>query len=152
MQQATSGEIFWIISNGVIRHGMPSWTRLPGPERWQIVTFLRSNGTQGPLAAVPEAARLKRNPFAGGPDAPAEGRKLFSQYCTQCHGAEAKGSGKAPSLVNVWIQHATSGELFWVVTNGSVPQGMPSWSKLSDAERWEIVAFLKSVNTPQSAH
>jgi mono/diheme cytochrome c family protein len=95
---------------------------------------------------------MKRNPFAGGPEAPADGQKLFAQNCAQCHGATAKGNGHAPSLVNAWIQHATPGELFWVITNGSIPQGMPSWSKLADAQRWEIVAFLKSINTPRSAH
>jgi mono/diheme cytochrome c family protein len=40
-QQAKPGEIFWILTNGVIRHGMPAWSKLPEPQRWQIVTFLR---------------------------------------------------------------------------------------------------------------
>ncbi|HKW61773.1 MAG TPA: c-type cytochrome [Candidatus Acidoferrum sp.] len=42
IQQATPGALFWILSNGVIRHGMPDWSKLPEPERWQIVTFLKS--------------------------------------------------------------------------------------------------------------
>jgi mono/diheme cytochrome c family protein len=40
MQQATPGEIFWVITNGVIRKGMPAWAKLPAPQRWQIVAFL----------------------------------------------------------------------------------------------------------------
>jgi hypothetical protein len=40
MLQATPGEIFWVITNGVIRKGMPAWAKLPAPERWQIVAFL----------------------------------------------------------------------------------------------------------------
>jgi cytochrome c oxidase cbb3-type subunit 2 len=42
VERATPGTLFWILSNGVIRHGMPDWSKLPEPERWQIVTFLKS--------------------------------------------------------------------------------------------------------------
>ena len=42
MQQATPGTLFWILTNGVVRRGMPVWSKLPEPERWQIVTFLQS--------------------------------------------------------------------------------------------------------------
>jgi len=42
VQQAAPGAIFWILLNGVVRHGMPDWSKLPEPERWQIVTFLKS--------------------------------------------------------------------------------------------------------------
>jgi len=42
VQQATPGAIFWILSNGVVRRGMPDWSKLPVPERWQIVAFIKS--------------------------------------------------------------------------------------------------------------
>lgn len=42
VQQATPGALFWILKNGVVRRGMPVWSKLPEPERWQIVTFLLS--------------------------------------------------------------------------------------------------------------
>jgi len=148
IQRATPGEIFYIITNGVVRHGMPSWSRLPEPERWQIVTFLRSHTTRSPLADVPEKDRQKPNPLAGDPDAPADGGKLFAHYCAPCHGGAATGVGKAPSLVNSWIQHTTPGELFWVITNGATAGGMPAWSKLSETQRWQIVAFLTTFNRP----
>lgn len=47
VQQATPGAIFWILTNGVVRHGMPDWSSLPEPERWQIVTFLKFLGADG---------------------------------------------------------------------------------------------------------
>ncbi|HVM92863.1 MAG TPA: cytochrome c [Terriglobales bacterium] len=40
--RATPGTLFWILTNGVVWHGMPVWSKLPEPERWQIVTFLQS--------------------------------------------------------------------------------------------------------------
>ncbi len=42
VRQATPGTLFWVLSNGVVRRGMPVWSKLPDPERWQIVTFLQS--------------------------------------------------------------------------------------------------------------
>jgi len=42
VQQAPPGTIFWILTNGVVRHGMPVWSKLPEPQRWQIVAFLKS--------------------------------------------------------------------------------------------------------------
>jgi mono/diheme cytochrome c family protein len=44
LQQASPGAIFWIVTNGVVRRGMPVWSKLPEPQRWQIVTFLRFRG------------------------------------------------------------------------------------------------------------
>jgi mono/diheme cytochrome c family protein len=46
VQQATPGTLFWILTNGVVRHGMPVWSKLPEPQRWQIVTYLKSLGPQ----------------------------------------------------------------------------------------------------------
>jgi mono/diheme cytochrome c family protein len=42
VQAATPGTLFWILTNGVVRRGMPVWSKLPEPQRWQIVTFLKS--------------------------------------------------------------------------------------------------------------
>jgi mono/diheme cytochrome c family protein len=42
VQQAAPGTLFWILTNGVIRHGMPVWSKLPEPQRWQLVSYLKS--------------------------------------------------------------------------------------------------------------
>jgi len=42
VQQATPGTLFWVLTNGVVWHGMPVWSKLPEPQRWQLVTFLKS--------------------------------------------------------------------------------------------------------------
>jgi len=42
VRSATPGTLFWILTNGVVRRGMPVWSKLPEPERWQIVVFLRT--------------------------------------------------------------------------------------------------------------
>lgn len=42
VQQATAGTLFWILTNGVVRRGMPVWSKLPEPQRWQLVSYLKS--------------------------------------------------------------------------------------------------------------
>jgi len=42
VQQATPGSLFWVLTNGVVRRGMPVWSRLPEPQRWQLVSYLKS--------------------------------------------------------------------------------------------------------------
>jgi len=56
VQNATPGAIFWLLTNGVVRKGMPVWSRLPEPQRWQLVRYLKSLGVAEPALAVKEAA------------------------------------------------------------------------------------------------
>jgi cytochrome c oxidase cbb3-type subunit 2 len=42
VQDAPPGALFWVLTNGVVRRGMPVWSKLPEPQRWQIVSFLKS--------------------------------------------------------------------------------------------------------------
>lgn len=42
VQQASPGALFWILTNGVVRRGMPVWSKLPEPQRWQLVTYIKS--------------------------------------------------------------------------------------------------------------
>lgn len=50
VQDATPGALFWILTNGVVRRGMPVWSKLPEPQRWQLVTYIKSLGTAAPPA------------------------------------------------------------------------------------------------------
>jgi hypothetical protein len=45
VQHATDGEIFWLLKNGNLKKGMPTWSSLPEPTRWQVITFVKSMGT-----------------------------------------------------------------------------------------------------------
>ena len=42
VQQAAPGALFWLLTNGVVRHGMPVWSKLPEPQRWQLVSYIKS--------------------------------------------------------------------------------------------------------------
>jgi mono/diheme cytochrome c family protein len=44
IQSASPGAVFWILTNGVVRRGMPVWSKLPEPQRWQLVSYIKSLG------------------------------------------------------------------------------------------------------------
>jgi len=50
VQGAPPGAIFWILTNGVVRKGMPVWSKLPEPQRWQLVRYIKSLGGPAPTA------------------------------------------------------------------------------------------------------
>jgi mono/diheme cytochrome c family protein len=53
VQAAMPGAIFWILTNGVVRKGMPVWSKLPEPQRWQLVRYIKSLGGPAPAAESP---------------------------------------------------------------------------------------------------
>lgn len=42
VQKESDGALFWKISNGNTRSGMPSFSSLPDTQRWQLVLYIRS--------------------------------------------------------------------------------------------------------------
>jgi mono/diheme cytochrome c family protein len=97
------------------------------------------------LQKAPEKARNRTNPLENDPDAVAAGAILFEQHCAECHGDAARGGKKGPSLRADEVQRATSGAIFWILTNGVVRKGMPVWSKLPEPQRWQLVRYIKSL-------
>ena len=39
---ATPGDLHWFLLNGSLGRGMPSWSKLPDQQLWQLVTYLKS--------------------------------------------------------------------------------------------------------------
>lgn len=106
------------------------------------------------LRKVPEADRKRVNPFLGQPDAAAAGKLLFAENCAKCHGDDALGRRNRPSLRSERVRSATDGELAWILRNGDLYKGMPSWTSLPEQERWQIVVYLRTLSPepPNAAH
>jgi mono/diheme cytochrome c family protein len=97
------------------------------------------------LQHVPDADRKRTNPYAGQSEAIAAGSKMFTDHCAKCHGADALGSKKRPNLRAPEVQRATDGEIFWLLRNGDLRHGMPSWSSIPEPSRWQIISYVKSL-------
>jgi len=111
-----------------------------------VMCFAVADGSW--LKKVPQAERERVNPYAGKPDAALAGGNLFRNNCARCHGANAEGRGSRPSLKSDRLATATDGEIAWIIKNGQMYKGMPSWGGLPEQRRWQIVAYLRSLNTP----
>jgi mono/diheme cytochrome c family protein len=96
------------------------------------------------IQSAPPKAAQRRNPFYGDEHAQRAGAKLYARECASCHGDKREGRRNAPPLNRPDVQSAASGNLFWVLTNGSLHRGMPSFAHLPEAQRWQIVTFLRS--------
>jgi len=107
----------------------------------------KHNSVYAELAKAPPKAAARRNPLETDPDAVAAGGKLFALHCAECHGELANGSKKGPSLRVDEVQQASPGAVFWLLTNGVVRRGMPVWSKLPEPQRWQLVAYIKTLNS-----
>jgi mono/diheme cytochrome c family protein len=95
---------------------------------------------------VPAKDHARTNPLARNPKAVEGGAAIYKDHCVQCHGAEAMGDGKKkPALKSDEIKDATDGDLEWFLRQGELRGGMPSWSSLPQTQRWEIVAYLRSL-------
>ena len=93
----------------------------------------------------PFQERTYPNPYANDQNAVAAGAILFQHNCASCHGKTGTGDSKHPSLHSERVQNATDGELHWLLSNGNLKRGMPSWSRLPDAQRWQTVRYLHSL-------
>lgn len=100
------------------------------------------------LTRVPRKDGERESPLANSPAAAEIGERLFRQHCAECHGETAEGrNGKPDLLHSSHVAQATQGQLFWLLTNGSLKNGMPSWSRLPEQQRWAIVSYLKTFDS-----
>lgn len=102
---------------------------------------------QDPRWIAPATADTKPNPLSPQPEAAAGGRKLFLRNCAECHGPHGAGMEKKHSadLQLPVVQQQSDGTLFWKITNGNAAKGMPSFSRLPELQRWQLVLFLRTL-------
>lgn len=99
---------------------------------------------------VPRSATGFRNPLEGSEPARRAGAKLYARECAACHGPNRDGLGKAPALSRSAVYAAPPGVLFWILRNGSLRRGMPSFAHLPVPQRWQIITFLQAQNRSES--
>jgi mono/diheme cytochrome c family protein len=92
----------------------------------------------------------------------ADGQKLYTTYCTACHGEKGKGDGMAAKGLPAKPADHTNGAvmnqlsdkyLIDVISKGGGAVGksafMPGWgSSLNDKQIRDIVAFIRSIAVP----
>ncbi len=101
---------------------------------------------------APEADAKKKSAVKSDDAAVKAGKDLWAQQCKSCHGVKGAGDGPKAEKLEISIadfaskevQDQTDGSLFYKTTEGRKP--MPAFKeKLSDTERWQLVAFIKTL-------
>jgi mono/diheme cytochrome c family protein len=122
--------------------------------RWSLAVLLIALSAALAAAAVsglrwehvPALDHARTNPLAGNAEATAAGALVYREHCQQCHKADALGDGhKRPALRSERIRSASGGDMEWFLRQGDLGHGMPTWSSLPQAQRWQVVVYLRSI-------
>ena len=120
--------------------------RLPVPgtvRRGEIVMI------QVPKDSFAMAERLLVNPLDSTAAVVAQGKVLYTKFCSHCHGADGQEPGKVGevfagvvSYTSAAVKDKGEGHLYHVITNGKGRMGSHA-SQLSVKQRWEIVRYVQ---------
>jgi mono/diheme cytochrome c family protein len=102
----------------------------------------------GYAAAEEEKAAGIKNPHEGRTELIEEGKSLFNQYCSHCHGPDAVQGEKPRDLRRLTRRYGDGAtEMFYTtVNNGRMDKGMPVWKGVIEEDvMWRIYTFLQSV-------
>jgi mono/diheme cytochrome c family protein len=117
-----------------------------------ISPTLQSEDT--PVASLDASQALPIGPLSA-----AEGAAVYAEHCAACHGETGNGdgpmaaqlSGPPPKFADSDLARRHSPqEWFAVVTQGRLDKFMPPFNeRLTDAQRWNVVAFLYALSVAQ---
>ncbi len=102
------------------------------------------------------AGKEVMNPVEVNSEVLANGKEHFEIFCIDCHGRSGKGDGhlftsglfpaKPTSLVDEYVQAKPDGEIYYVITYGSISGLMgPHGSQIQPYDRWSIIHYLREL-------
>ncbi|MCF8386819.1 MAG: cytochrome c [Bacteroidales bacterium] len=101
------------------------------------------------------AGKELHNPLEANEENLAMGKEQYRIFCASCHGEQGKGDGhlytsklftaKPTSLVDDYVQEKPDGEIYHVITMGSLSGLMGAHgAQISPGERWKIIHYVKN--------
>lgn len=159
-------DLYRTIAAGIPVGGMPKLAQLEPQDCWALVAYVKSLSldhfrTKPPVTRWPAPTSPKANVRRG--------RDLFEKQaqCATCHGVGGKGDGPAAAgLKDAWERPSPvpdltrgelglkggseAGDLFRVLTLGMSGTPMPSFAVLTDQDRWDLAAYVRSLYEPIS--
>jgi mono/diheme cytochrome c family protein len=142
MMEYSDGRLSRILWNGVPGSAMPRWNRLNAADLQAVGAYVRTIDARDHRGASANMSVI------------GQGRDLYRQNCTGCHGMEGSGNGPAagalaPSPTNFHEQRPAKEHALQVLKEGVPGTAMPPWEvQMSDAQREAVVAYLDSLYEP----
>jgi mono/diheme cytochrome c family protein len=133
-RQSTPAEWYSIVTQGNLERFMPPFTSLSDRQRWDVIAYVYS--------------------LSSSQDQLDQGAALYKETCVSCHGDQGEGNG--PQVANLatqprdftnleYMAEQSSEDLFQAITQGISPD-MPAYQEqLSESERWQLTAYLRSL-------
>jgi mono/diheme cytochrome c family protein len=146
-------------ANKIFANGQAAQKPVDGTVPVGFSKFTYANSLEGYTAAGAELI----NPLAGDTLMLADGKKLYLNFCSHCHGAQGKGdgaivvAGKFPpppsystgaSSRGGAMKDLTDGKIYHTITYGINLMGSHA-SQISSEERWKIVAYVRELQNVQ---
>lgn len=127
------------------------------PRWFTLAAFVAFAGSMVALRMFPGEATAQPKPVNGDV---LQGKAVYEKKCAVCHGPDGKGDGQAEFVlfpkprdfrtgifkIRSTMTLPTDDDLFRTITQGIPGTSMPSWSTLTEKERWDLVAFIKSLS------
>ncbi|OGW24858.1 MAG: Triheme cytochrome c, partial [Nitrospinae bacterium RIFCSPLOWO2_12_FULL_47_7] len=163
-------DIFNIISKGMPGTTMPAWKHLPENDRWSLVYYPKTltNKFEKFYAKGEALETIKAgDPPPSTAEGLVEGKQLFINHCSGCHGLEGRSDGTSTerivdidsdalwprNLTKPWLFRRGSSlkDLYLTIRTGLSGTAMPKFSekKLSDQQAWNLLHYIKTLATSE---
>ena len=128
-----------------------------GGSRWLPWFNGMARHHQGMMRGITGPYSGLTNPIPDTANSTGQGKKLFADYCSSCHGPDGRGDGPAsrdlsPPAANIAqmirMPIATDAYLFWTLSEGGSQfnTAMPAFKDvLSETERWHLINYLNTL-------
>jgi len=134
-----------IITQGVAGTLMAGWDRQLSDAELNALLELITRWEEIQYAGI-EMPVVEAQPIDMSPAAVAEGERLYSLLCTQCHGTVGYGTPLAPALNNLtFLSQTPDAVIGQIIARGVTGTTMPAWGGyLNDANIAALTAYLRS--------
>ena len=98
----------------------------------------------------PDAA-TRANPVAASPASIAAGKRAYTQFCANCHGASGRGDGSGASAGSqpadltdaTWDYGSSDGEVFGVIRDGVSMDMGPYGERMKETDIWNVINYVR---------
>lgn len=133
-RQAAPDQWYAIVTNGNLERFMPPFSSLSDRQRWDVLAYVYSlSATEGDIS---------------------KGAELFQANCARCHGENGTGDGPDAANLSVkpvdftdqeYMAGKAAADFYAAITQGVAPE-MPAFGdQLSEADRWSLTDYLRSL-------
>ena len=132
-RQSTPADWYSIVTEGNLERFMPPFSSLSAKERWDVVAYTYN------LSYSEGGVR--------------RGAQVYQDNCVRCHGENGRGDGVDAASLSVkpanfsdqeFMASMSQADFFQAISQG-IPPEMPSFSDLSEADRWALSDYLRSL-------